>query len=64
MKVMIELCKKLGIDQAMSTVYHPRTDGQMERVNQELELYLCIFAANNLMDWDLLLPDAKFAHNS
>ena len=63
-KVMVELCKRLGIDQAMSTAYHPQTDGQTEHVNQELELYLCIFAANNPMDWDLLLPDTEFTHNS
>jgi transposase InsO family protein len=33
----------LGIRMALSTVYHPQTDGQMEHVNQELEQYICIF---------------------
>ena len=63
-KVMVELCKKLGINQAMLMAYHPQTDGQTEWVNQELELYLHIFDTNNPLDWDLLLPDAEFAHNS
>ena len=48
----------------MSTAYHPQMDGQTERINQELEIYLRIFAANNPIDWDLLLPDTEFAHNS
>jgi transposase InsO family protein len=35
-----ELGKLLGVKLAMSTVYHPQTDGETERVNQELEIYL------------------------
>ena len=37
---MKELYKKLGIEPNPSTAYHPQTDGQTERVNQELEEYL------------------------
>jgi len=37
---MGELCKALGIKRAMSTAYHPQTDGQMERINQEVEVFL------------------------
>jgi transposase InsO family protein len=40
---MKELYHLLGIQAATSTAYHPKTDGQTERVNQELEQYLCIF---------------------
>src|ERR1700761_9447966 len=35
-----ELCKILGIEQNISTAYHPRTDGQSECTNQWLEQYL------------------------
>jgi len=33
---MRELNKILGINTQLSTAYHPQTDGQMERMNQEL----------------------------
>ena len=32
-----ELNKMLGIETKLSIVYHPQTDGQTERTNQELE---------------------------
>jgi transposase InsO family protein len=38
-----ELYRLLGITLSTTTAYHPQADGQMERVNQELEQYLRIF---------------------
>jgi hypothetical protein len=35
-----ELGKLLGVKLVMSTAYHPQTDGETERVNQELKIYL------------------------
>jgi hypothetical protein len=34
------LCKNLGIQQNLSIVFHPRTDGQMEQMNAWVEQYL------------------------
>ena len=42
-ELMRELNQILGIESKMSTAFHPQTDGQMERVNQELEQYLRMF---------------------
>ncbi|CCM07132.1 uncharacterized protein FIBRA_09468 [Fibroporia radiculosa] len=59
-----ELCTKLGIKQNISSTFHPQTDGQSERVNQDLELYLWIFCNHQATDWTHHLPLAEFAHNN
>jgi len=41
--LMRELNQMLGIESKMSTAFYPQTNGQMERVNQELEQYLRMF---------------------
>ena len=38
-----ELNRILGIKSKLSIVFYPQTDGQMERVNQEVEQYLRMF---------------------
>jgi len=41
--MMKELNKMLGIETKLSMAYHPETDGQTERTNQELEQYLRMY---------------------
>jgi len=48
---MQELNKVLGIESKLSMVFHPQTDGQTERVNQELEQYLRIFIDHRQEQW-------------
>ena len=52
------------ITQNISTAYHPRTDGQLERSNQWLEQYLCFWVDHQQTNWHHYLPLAEFAHNS
>jgi hypothetical protein len=40
-----ELYKLLGIKLALSTAYHPQTNGQTKHVNQVIEGYLCTFTS-------------------
>ena len=62
-RVAREYCNKFKIQQNMSTVYHPGTDGQAERTNQEAEIYLCMYCNKWQNDWHLWLPLAEFTHN-
>jgi len=62
--LMKELNKLLGIETKLSTAYHPQTDGQTERTNQELEQYLRIFINHRQTDWVDWLPIAEFAYNN
>ena len=59
-----ELARLLQYNVALSTVYHPQTDGETEQVNQELETYLRLFTSNKPEEWSKLLPMAEFTHNS
>jgi hypothetical protein len=61
---MRELNKLLGIRTTPSTAYHPQTDGQTERVNQEIEQYLRLFVNYRQDDWVEWLPLAEFSHNN
>ena len=40
LKFMEKFTKALGTKRQLSTVYHLQTDGQMERINQEIETFL------------------------
>jgi hypothetical protein len=59
-----ELYKLLGIKLALSTAYHPQTDGHTERINQVLEGYLRTFTSRRQDDWDDLLPSGEFHYNN
>ena len=59
-----ELNNLLGIQTKLSTAYHPQTDGQTERVNQELEQYLRVFIDHRQEQWPNWLGTAEFAYNN
>jgi len=45
-------------------VFHPQTDGQTERVNQELEQYLKMFIDHRQKQWPDWLGTAEFTYNN
>jgi len=61
---MKELNQMLGINTKLSTAFHPQTDGQTKRMNQELEQYLRMFIDYRQEQWPEWLGTAEFAYNN
>ena len=59
-----ELTASLGTKLAMSTAFHPASDGQTERTNRTLEEMLRHFISPTQDDWDEHLDAAEFAINN
>jgi hypothetical protein len=54
----------LGTQLNFSTTYHPKTDGQTERLNQILEDMLHMHVMDQQKQWEELLPLLEFAYNT
>jgi len=62
--MMRELNNLLGIQTKLLMAYHSQTDGQMERINQELEQYLRVFIDHRQEQWPDWLGIVEFAYNN
>jgi transposase InsO family protein len=60
----VSLMKLLGTEIAMSTPFHPQTDGLVERLNLTLKEMLRAFSDNARLHWDTFLPAAEYVYNS
>jgi hypothetical protein len=61
---MRNLHQALGIDQRLSTAYHPESQGQVESNNKWLETYLQIFSTYRQDDWADYLHTTEFVYNN
>ena len=59
-----ELNKMLGIETKLSIAYHPETDRQTERTNQELEQYLRMYVNHRQNNWSEWLATTEFTFNN
>ena len=59
-----ELNAMLGIRSNLAMAFHPQSDGQTERMNQELKQYLRVFVDHKQETWPECLALAEFAYNN
>ena len=59
-----QLCKRFNIKRALSSPYHPQTDGQTERLNRTLEQMLRTYIQSDEREWESLLPALELAYNT
>ena len=57
------LCTRLGVQQNISSAFHPQTDGLSENKNQWVELFLRHLTSAQQDDWAQWLPIATATHN-
>ena len=62
-KFMEEFTKALETKRQLSTAYHLQTDGQTERINQEIETFLQYYVNYQQNDWMNWLATAEFQYN-
>uniref|UniRef100_A0A4W6C473 Integrase catalytic domain-containing protein n=1 Tax=Lates calcarifer TaxID=8187 RepID=A0A4W6C473_LATCA len=63
-RVWQAFCRAVGATASLSSGYHPQTNGQTERANQDLEAALRCVASNHPVSWSSHLPWIEYAHNS
>ena len=61
-KLFAEVCRLLSVKAIRTSLYHPQTDGFVERFNQTLKDMLRKVADNEGKDWDKLLSYILFAY--
>uniref|UniRef100_A0A8C6VZ26 Gypsy retrotransposon integrase-like protein 1 n=1 Tax=Nothobranchius furzeri TaxID=105023 RepID=A0A8C6VZ26_NOTFU len=63
-RVWTEFATHLGAWVSLTSGFHPQTNGQCERLNQELEAMLRCVCSSNPSSWSSQLPWMEYAHNA
>ena len=59
-----EFCRLLGASVSLSSGFHPQSNGQAERINQEMETALRCLASSTPSAWAKQLIWVEYAHNT
>ncbi|XP_036072769.1 uncharacterized protein lrfn4b [Oryzias melastigma] len=57
-------CAAFGATASLSSGFHPQSNGQAERTNQDLEAALRCVCSHRQSSWSALLPWVEYAHNT
>lgn len=63
-QVWKHFCSALEAKVTLTSGYHPQSNGQTERMSQELKSTLWCFSSINPSDWSQFLPWVEYAHNT
>ena len=63
-KLVLEVCKYLGVTKVNTSAYHPQSDGLVERFNRTLTDMLAKSVVPGITEWDQKLPFVLFAYRA
>jgi transposase InsO family protein len=61
-ELFTEMCQLLQINKTMTTPYHPKSDGIVERFNKTLATMVSSYVNEHHTNWDILLPYVMMAY--
>ncbi|KAF7653476.1 hypothetical protein LDENG_00082220 [Lucifuga dentata] len=59
-----EFCTLVGAMVSLTSGFHPQSNGQTERMNQEMEMALCSMVSQNPSSWSSQLLWVEYTHNT
>ena len=63
-QLMEQLFHRMGVTHLYSTVYHPQTNGQIERFNSTMDGKIAVLCNDQRTNWDEVLPYVTFNYNT
>ena len=63
-QLMNQLFQRIGVTHLYSTVYHPQTNGQIERFNSTMDGKIVALCNERRTNWDEVLPYVTFNYNT
>ena len=61
--VFEKTCEMMGIEHIKSSLYHPQSQGQIERQNQLVDNLRCV-VREDIAGWGRAIPVIQYAHNT
>jgi hypothetical protein len=58
------MMRRNGVRLSMTTAWHPQGDGQTERINSILNMYMRAFCERDQQDWPTLVRLAELCYNT
>ena len=63
-KLMLEVCRVMGVKKVNTSAYHPQSDGLVERFNRTLIDMMSKSVAAGVCEWDEKIPYVLFAYRA
>ena len=63
-KVSRAFMERLGVSVSLSSGFHPKSNGQVERINQVVGRFLQSYCQDRPGEWSVFIPWAEMAQNS
>ena len=58
------MMRRTGVKHSITTAWHPQGDGQTQKINSILNIYMRVFCERNQQQWPTLILFAELCYNT